>query len=81
MDIKLTDSSTGGWKLGCAFLKNVYTVFDYQAQAVGFAQLSANAQPQVEGTSSPTSSQSGAALGMGISSIAAGAAAALMFIL
>lgn len=36
------------WDLGSPFLKNVYTAFRFDPPAVGFGELSANAQPAVQ---------------------------------
>ncbi|TFK47449.1 acid protease [Heliocybe sulcata] len=41
-----TGSSTPGWIVGDAFLKNVYTSFRYSPAAVGFAQLASTATSQ-----------------------------------
>ncbi|KAF9198131.1 hypothetical protein BGZ49_001143 [Haplosporangium sp. Z 27] len=39
IDVSTSDSETD-WILGASFLKNVYTVFDYQTLSIGFAQPS-----------------------------------------
>lgn len=48
--IKLTssDGNETQWRIGTGFLKNVYTVFDFETPAVGFAKLSDKAQPDVK---------------------------------
>lgn len=52
-----------GWLLGTGFLKNVYTVFDFETPAVGFAKLSDNARPDVKpSTAGPSAVLSGAVL-------------------
>jgi hypothetical protein len=38
-------SNRTDWLVGTAFLKNVYTVFDFATPAVGFAALAPGAQP------------------------------------
>jgi hypothetical protein len=50
------------WRVGTAFLKNVYTVFDFETPAVGFAQLAEGAQPDVKGRNLSSASRAGASL-------------------
>lgn len=56
-----------GWLLGTGFLKNVYTVFDFETPAVGFAKLSDKAQPDVKPSGvGTTRALSGAVLAMAL---------------
>ena len=50
------------WRLGTGFLKNVYTVFDFETPAVGFAKLSDGAQPDVKPSRAGATTVSGAVL-------------------
>lgn len=46
----------GAWLLGDAFIKNVYTVFDWDEKRIGFAPLAAPSAPAPSSTSSQASS-------------------------
>jgi hypothetical protein len=48
----------GSWLLGDAFIKNVYTVFDWDKKRIGFAPLAASSgsEPSATSSSSPPSS-------------------------
>lgn len=48
--------------MGTSFLKNVYTVFDFEKPAIGFAKLSDKAQPNVKPSGAGTTTVSGAVL-------------------
>ncbi|ORX39290.1 aspartic peptidase domain-containing protein [Kockovaella imperatae] len=50
-EMDLGQNSPVDWIVGASFLKNVYSVFQYDPPAIGFAQLSGSAQSVSNGTS------------------------------